>query len=64
MQASLFLHDFMMFSRVNEEGLTALDIAMLTNHVPMIKILLKYGAKAKVLGMFSLCWCLNNSLQP
>lgn len=29
----------------NSEGLTALDIAILTNNVPIAKILLKAGAK-------------------
>ncbi|KAL8163730.1 UNVERIFIED_CONTAM: Ankyrin repeat and fibronectin type-III domain-containing protein 1, partial [Gekko kuhli] len=29
----------------NSEGLTALDVAILTNNVPIAKILLKAGAK-------------------
>lgn len=38
---------------VNADGFTALDIAVLTNHVPMIKTLRRFGAEAKVLGKSS-----------
>lgn len=38
------------FHSTNLEGMTAMDIAVLTNHVPMINVLSKYGARATLLG--------------
>lgn len=33
------------FNSTNEENLTPLDVAVLTNNIPMAKTLLSYGAK-------------------
>lgn len=46
---------------VNDEGLTLLDVAVMTNNIPMAKMLLLHGAKESplcefVFLVFYSCW--------